>query len=116
MTKQEWLEKVNINKDKLISLLGNYYPSAGCQGHRHNLDITAPGAEAACEQIRKNIAIKESEDPIKRFTVALAIGDIGEINSLLNSAWFGVPESTSCWQINGFKEAVDLMEDIPEEE
>ena len=34
--------------------------------------------------------------------------------SLLNSAWFGVPESTQCWKLEGFKEAIDLLEDPPD--
>jgi len=42
--------------------------------------------------------------------------DISKAMKLLNDAWFGVPESTDCWQIYGFKEAVDLLDDPPEEE
>lgn len=31
-------------------------------------------------------------------------------------AWFGVPESTSCWSIPGFGQAVDLLDDPPEDQ
>lgn len=34
----------------------------------------------------------------------------------MSETWFGVPESTLCWQIQGFKEACDLLDDPPETE
>jgi hypothetical protein len=82
------------------------------------LEITAPNAEVARQTVVKHMLMNGEcqGDPVKRLEVALAVGNIGEINSILNRAWFGVPESTSCWNIRGFKEAVDLMDDPPEQE
>ena len=89
------------------------------------MTITAPNAEQAAHAVRRAIANEEADkpSPLERFDKALQDKNIGEINSLLNeinsllnSAWSGVPESTSCWRIPGFKEAVDLMDDLPEEE
>ena len=114
MTQVEWLEKARSNQDVLRSLVAEYHPSAGAA--RHEMEITAPNAELACERARASIAKREPQDPVQRLNVALAIGNIGEIIHVLDCAWFGVPESTSCWQINGFKEAVALLEDAPEQE
>ena len=113
MTKEKWLYKAREHQDDLRSLVGNYHPSAGKP--RHQMRITAPAAEAACERIRASIATREKEDPVVRFDRALMTGDIHEVNTVLNEAWFGVPESTSCWNIRGFSVAVDLMDDPPEE-
>jgi hypothetical protein len=80
------------------------------------MPITAPGAEIACENVRQKIAQEERSDPVKRWDIAVASSDISELNSLLSSAWFGVPESTQCWEIPGFGIACDLMDDLPEVE
>jgi hypothetical protein len=64
----------------------------------------------------KIIAESGKMNPVAQFDSALAAGDIGQLMTLLNGAWFGVPESTECWGIEGFKIAVDLMDDPPEEE
>lgn len=186
MTEVEWLAQAARDADSLRSLLSCYHPSAGLLAHGPKLPITAPGAENACVEIRKEIqrteipevhltrispddlfsairrfqeltcsdsadlevmfllvvatdglepAIEEwtrlnrpyqrplqvlreamSErddnkgDPVTRFNAALSAGDVGAIMTVLNEAWFGVPESTSCWRIQGFAEAVGLLE------
>jgi len=112
MTKEEWLTQARSYEDALKSLVGEYHPSVGYR--RHTLPITAPAAEDACISVREKISQAEPQDPVQRLTVALATGDVSEIYSVLGQAWFGVPESTSCWNIRGFKEAVDLMDDPPE--
>jgi hypothetical protein len=120
MTKQEWLEKATEHKDKLVDLIDNYHPASHAIHVKksHDLPITAPSAESASRIVREKINKEESglAYPRDRFQSALAAGDWLTIYSLLNGAWFGVPESTACWQVRGFKEAVDLMEDLPEEE
>ena len=136
ITKSLWMEKVNKNVEKLRSLLQNYHPASReirlpqyeiveVDGDKIPIEkimpITAPAAEAACQNIRREIladakADPEHSDPLQRFNLAVAQQDIGTINLLLNEAWFGVPESTSCWGIEGFMEAVDLIEEPPEEE
>jgi hypothetical protein len=77
--------------------------------------ITAPAPEVACQNIREMIAQEEPDDPLKRWDKALSDGDVGTLASLLDGAWFGVPESTECWNIPGFNEAVNLLDDPPEE-
>lgn len=119
----EYITKCKEHADKLRSLLGNYHPRSAQYAKTYSapapLPITAPGAEAACRVVRAKIRKEEPNKPhpIALFNIALEVGNLEaalEINSLLNSAWFGVPESTSCWSIPGFREAVALMEDPPE--
>lgn len=115
MTKQEWLEKVEENKVVLRELIADWHPAARSMKAKISMPITARAAERACETVREQIRNTEPEDPCERWDKAVAAGDLGELNSLLNAAWFGVPESSSCWSIPGFAEAVDLMEDLSEE-
>lgn len=131
----KWLEKVHANNEILRKFVSEWHPSARnpkaiqkesvllTDGSAVAIDvpesampITAPNAETACRQVRELIRKEEPSDPVARWDKAVASGDIGEILCLLDGAWFGVPESTSCWSIPGFKEAVDLMGDPPEQE
>lgn len=116
MTQSAWLEKVNAHKDALRTPIQNYHP-ASRGGTTHRMKITAPNAEVACSDIRAKIAAEDADKPlpVDRFDAALAKGDVVEIDSLLNAAWFGVPESTECWNIPGFSVACDLLDDMPRE-
>lgn len=114
MTKQEWLDKAKKHQNELTYLISNWHPTK--QQAYGDMTITAPASEIACGYVRDKIIFedKNKEDAVLRFNKALAADDINTINKLLNDVWFGVPESRDCWQIKGFKEAVDLMEDFPE--
>jgi len=119
MLKEQWLEQVNINKDKLREFICNYHP-INLRPRKNNEvmsnDITAPNPERACEAVRELIRKEALNDPVIQFDIAVQKNDYITISGLLGAAWFGVPESTSCWQIEGFKEAVDLLDDPVEEE
>src|SRR5262245_53543815 len=115
MTRKEWLQKAIETAPKLRSLLGNHHPSSAAHAKnsgKFKERITAAAAEEKCEEIRQQIREEEAavnlEHPIARFDAALQREDIDEIASLLEGAWVGVPESTECWGIRGFREAVDL--------
>lgn len=115
-TVDEWLGKVRVYKNDLVFLLENYHPNNRQPGRRKNQDfITAPGAEAACTVIRKQIKDKNEGDPIERFNKAFNEHDVTTILALLNEAWFGVPESVTAWGIKGFREAVELIEEPPDD-
>lgn len=116
MTNQEWLDKVRANEQVLINLIGSYHPSMYSGKPPGNLPITARITESACEIVREKIRNETDSSPIGSFKDALEDGNVDIVYSLLSAAWFGVPESTLCWQIEGFKEAVDLMDDQPEME
>lgn len=124
MTESDYLNYADAHKDKLIRLINNFHPVNRQPGRRRatvsNNDkgdfITAPNAEAACGVIRKVIKDDYKGNPSDDFCKALVEKNWGTIFKILNEAWFGVPESTSCWEIDGFKEAVTLLEDWPEGE
>lgn len=116
MTEQEWLDEARSNAPQLRDLLREFHPANRQPGRRPTDFITAPGAEAACTQVRKSIRENHEGDPVNQFDEALADNDLHTVWKLLNQAWFGVPESTTCWQIPGFREAVGLLEDLPETE
>lgn len=118
MDTSKWLEQVEANKEKLRGLIQGYHP----QNQRPHLptekmadEITARQAERACEVIRNQIRAESLDCPEIQFDIALKKKDVSTINNLLSSTWFGVPESTSCWSIAGFSEAVSLLEDPPED-
>lgn len=115
MTEAEWIEYAKANQQKLEYLIGRYHPvrleTILPDGE---MRITAPNAENACIGVRDHIRRNFEGDPITQFANALKNSDIARANTILNEAWFGVPESTSCWRIEGFREAVRLMEDLPE--
>lgn len=115
MDKVEWINQAKTHKIKLLSLILQWHPATrGKRPSTEGLLITALGAEYACQQVRAQL-YRES-DPAARFELALETSDVGEVYSVLSGAWFGVPESTSCWSLEGFKEAVDLMDDMPDQE
>src|SRR5579872_6733459 len=117
MTKQEWLATCKEHEDELESLIDSWHPASYNFG-KTNLDlpITAPGAEAACEHVRKEIYEETTDDrPSQQFLKALIRNDVKDVYTLLSAAWFGVPESTGCWHIKGFGLACDLLDDPPED-
>jgi|ERR1700691_2407285 len=132
MTRSRWLGIVADNAVALRNLVANYHPSARkpaayqheavllTSGDVIEMDapkmvITAPQAEIACQNVRQKIRQEEPGDPVKKWDTAIAEGNISVLNSLLSAAWFGVPESTQCWEILGFGIACDLMDDLPDE-
>ena len=132
MNTVEWIDRARSQADILRDFIAHYHPNAG-NGRSYkgqpSLPITAPNVERIRsgydahtgkqhDESRSIVAQIQAEtpaDPITQLDVALAAGDVGKIYSLLDSAWFGVPESTGCWNIRGFAEAVDLMDDPPDD-
>ena len=113
MTTNQWLNTAELNKEKLISFVRAWHPRSGQV--QSDMKITAPSAELARANVVRSIQSQDQTtlDPVVELETALKNRNLNAINALLNQAWFGVPESTSCWGIEGFKEAVELMEDLP---
>jgi hypothetical protein len=115
MTENQWLDKVEENWEALKQLVMQYHPRASYSPQP--MQVTAPGAEMACEVVRRQIASEGGQPVTEELLDRLkSEGDVGELTSLFNEAWFGVPESTSCWGIEGFGELVNLLEDPPEQD
>ena len=112
MTESEWLQIVEKHKDKLRRFIDEWHPCS--DGHSA---LPMPITAATPELARQNVlgSIKRT-DPVREFDDALKTGKVSEIYKILDETWFGVPESTSCWRIPGFRESVDLMDDRPDDE
>ena len=107
---EQWFQDVENHKEVLISIIKEFHPS---RKKKSDLKITAPNAELACEKLRSQIKKNTKEDVLISFESALKERDERIILKILNDVWFGVPESTSCWKIPGFKELVELIEEAP---
>jgi len=118
MTNPDWLAKVRANEEVLRDFISRYHP-INLRPHKNDevmTNITAVQAERACEVVREQIRKESFERPDVQFNTALLNNDGSAIYNLLQSAWFGVPESTSCWGIPGFSIAVNLLDDPIEED
>lgn len=114
MTKQEWLEQASRDKDKLISIIYKYHPVL--KAPNPLFVPTAPAAQRACDSIC--VAIKEAtpnRNPVKEFETALTNRDVLAVASILHDTWFGVPETTHCRKLRGFVEAINLLDDMPDD-
>jgi hypothetical protein len=118
MKTKEWFKIVKENKDDLYSLIRRYHPN-NLKPHLDEEEvapfITAPNAERACEVVREQIRKESFDCPEAQFNIALNKKDCETLHSLLSAAWFGVPETTACWQIRGFGVAVNLLDNPPNE-
>lgn len=94
------------------ALINDYHPSIGL-GRELSMPITAQGAEQACDVVRNLVRKKVFNNPLEEFNEAVKIGNAAKVYSFLSDTWFGVPESTSCWQLEGFRELVDLLDNPP---
>lgn len=108
MTMQEWWAELDKHWDKLLPIIQQYHPS--------RTESYEPGpsvilAEHACENVRRKI---RQEGPIGP-TFAKETRNYEMMSSILSGTWFGVPETTGCWDIEGFRELVSLLEDPPDE-
>jgi hypothetical protein len=120
MTQDEWLQKARDSKEILLGITYNYHPiqrpvTQALMDEELALNITAPDAEFACEQVRRQIKAQD-DDPLQKLSAAIDSGHVDVIMNVLNQVWFGIPESTSCWGIKGFHEMVSLLEDPPDDE
>lgn len=114
MLKNEWMDKVDERWEQLKEVVMQYHPCASC--NPEPMEITDPGPETACEIVRRQISSQEEPVTVERLERLKAEGNADELANLFNSTWFGVPESTGCWGIDGFSEMVELIEDPPEDQ
>lgn len=114
MTEQEWWGMATANESDLVDLIREFHPVNRQPGRRPQDWITAPTAEAACVQVRKDIRKNFEGDPVAQFHTAIEARNMAAVTSILNGAWFGVPESRECWRIPGFKVLVNLLDDPPD--
>ena len=106
-TKDEWWDLLGENEQYVRDIIASYHPY---YQHPHFMKITAPRAEQVREQVELQVEQQSQDegDPAERFDAAVKAKDWGTLVNLMNEAWFGVPESTSCWGIPGFGALCDL--------
>lgn len=116
MTKEQWVERAKSELEVLRSIVSNYHPAIRSRRQRlSGVQITAPSAQMAADTVIKAEKFEEEKNPVKVLEDALESGNVRAAARVLDATWFGVPESTSCWQITGFATLVDLLDEMPEE-
>lgn len=115
---KKWWDDLTLNWEDLLKIIEDWHPSSREQTLHEQLkqpalEITAPGPESACSAVRSSIAQEEKglPSPTIRATKAKEERDAETMLSLLNGAWFGVPESLGAWGIPGFGVLCDLCAD-----
>lgn len=108
-----WLALAIQHQDLLVDFVAGYHPAASRRAYI-DMKITAWAAQAACVDVCAELRRTATVEPVAQLQAAIAARDINQIYTVLNSTWFGVPESRSCWEIPGFQEAVELLESVPE--
>lgn len=110
-----WWKSLDDNLDDIRSIVLRFYPIG--RKSSPEVKISAAAAEAACEIAREQIAAK-GLDPAVEFEQSYAGKDGPRMASLLNAAWFGMPESMSSREVPGFGVFCDLCSEshcvIPE--
>lgn len=116
MERTLWLAVIEENKKDLRDFILMYHPVYSSLDLRERMKITARNAEAAAESVREMIRGESgpTRNPVAEFDAALKASAVWDLNSLLEQTWHGVPESTDCWLIRGFKVTVDLLDDPPD--
>lgn len=109
MNRDEWLDLVRDNRDKLETIIHEFHP-ASIETHAPRMRITAEGAEVACNHIRQHVRNTYTGNPNVDFKQAVDERNIAIIMRLFNEAWFGAPESTDVMNFPGFTLMCDLME------
>lgn len=96
MNKEQWWKLVDDNWEGLLYIIHSFWENST------QLTITAPGAEAARQNILKDSpknhvdfqALKENRSP--------------ELSRFLESVYWRMPESTDCWKFEAFGVLCDL--------
>lgn len=116
MIESEWLATAKTYRIRLASVIRLYHPAYRdpvIAPEMPPFPITAANTEAACQGLRADIRATNTGDPVTRFNGALDADEWQPVSQLLEETWIGVPETDSCWLIPGFRELVDLLDDLP---
>lgn len=94
----EWWEVVKRYKDDLIDLVQTFHPI--CRPDSSNVMCHIIRQELADEGIHTN--------PVDGLKNAIESQDHNAILAILNQTWFGIPETSSAHQSDGFKALCEL--------
>ena len=115
MTENDWFIQLEKDKDKIFKIVGQYHPSIVAPPI-NKVDITAPNAELARRAIMHQMIREQLGNGLGKLVQALNNRDMSTCYNVMSESWFAIPESTQCWEIEGFKELVSLMENLPNED
>ena len=108
-TKEEWWALADEVKDELYDLLLRFHPRCHrTYGAIDDMEITAPGAERACEVVRRQITTEGGNETAEETFARCCKDRSADLASLLNEIWFGIPESIEAHNLEGFSELCDL--------
>lgn len=111
-----WWANVDAHWANLRALIERWHPSSSQAPEAFPpLEVTAARVEPLRQLFAGNIAKESAALPpvADRAEAARAGRDHETFAAILNEAWMGVPESTSCWEIPGFGVLCELCGDPP---
>lgn len=113
-----WWAEVSGSWEDLRALVERWHPESPALGPRPLMPITARNAEGArlellLEDQEATTAARLCGDLLERMDATRAKQDHEALFVILNAAWLGIPESSSCWAIPGFDTLCDLCSDPP---
>lgn len=118
MNSAEFIIKATQHSDKLCDLIRNWHPRSSDFVLHAAEDSTAPGPQEACNILCRSIQ-KEAPagalPPVEAFRAALEAKDAVQAYTILAETWIGVPEVTSFREFTGAQEALDLLDDPPDD-
>lgn len=116
MNSQEFMTKVREHQPVLETYLQQWHPRSRAFVYTDEQHSSAPGAQHACNrvcgQIQKQPAVLP---PVEAFKAAVEAADVIRTYTLLQEAYFGLPERMDWREHTGAKEAVGLLEDPPDD-
>lgn len=106
--KLEWWRFAKENEEKLTSLIFQFHPS---EKKGHDLKITAKMPEKARLTVVDELQKQYEKTLVLQDYVKFCFETLDDaLFHILEDTWFGVPESTECWQLEGFIELCQLLE------
>lgn len=107
-TKDEWWAMLTEEKTKLRDLVVDFHPRSRVYDNAHDMEITAPGAEAICDAVRRHLTKGGPIDAGAAFDAFLDTKDAENMSGMLSATWFGLPESVEVRSLPGFGLLCDL--------
>ena len=117
-TPEDWWLLLEEHKNQLIDLVGAFHPHASIgitdQWLKDELmSITAPGAEAIRQAHLKELENQPKEQPVAAFELATeGRSDWQKAHEILNTTWWGIPESDAAHGLPAFYALCDLRSEF----
>lgn len=109
-TAKEWWQSLEDNWDKVLQIIMNYYPNQeGLPSKGWPVEMAAGSAcNQICQALRKEKPMWTNKDFLQAYVTRLKDTRDPTINDILQSSWFGMPESPWIRETPGFFQFCDL--------